>query len=77
VTKPEQCRYDAAVDVGARGALSGRPMRRTIEGGRYAALAFHGTVEEIAGAWDGLLRAVSHADRCDFAAARRVSVWLC
>ena len=56
VTSPEQCRYDAAIEMGAEIVLAGKPMRRTIAGGRYAALPFQGLVTDIAGAWDALLR---------------------
>jgi len=56
VTKPEQCRYDACVEVGEKELLSGDAKRKVLPGGRYAALAFHGTAKEIGTAWDRLLR---------------------
>jgi AraC family transcriptional regulator len=56
ITKPEQCRYDACVEVSAGTTLAGRPMRKTLPGGRYAALPFLGTATDIQFAWDRLLR---------------------
>jgi AraC family transcriptional regulator len=56
VTKPEKCRYDACVEVPAETTLAGRPMRKRLPGGRYAALQFRGTNADIQVAWDELLR---------------------
>ena len=56
VTKPSQCRYDACVRSPKDELLSGNPGRKVIAGGKYAALAFEGTTEEIGDAWDRLLR---------------------
>ena len=56
VTRPELCRYDACVEVAEKEVLSGDAKRKVIPGGRYAALAFHGTANEIGKAWDALLR---------------------
>lgn len=56
VTAPAKCRYDAGVVSGENEMLSGDPGRKVIPGGRYAALAFHGTGAEIGEAWEALLR---------------------
>ncbi len=56
VTRPDQCRYDACVEIAHDVTLSGNPVRKTLPGGRYAALRFWGTVAEIETAWDRLLR---------------------
>jgi AraC family transcriptional regulator len=56
ITKPGQCRYDACVEVPSDATLAGRPMRKTLPGGRYAVLQFRGTTDDIQVAWDRLLR---------------------
>jgi AraC family transcriptional regulator len=56
VTAPEQCRYDAAVEVAPERVLSGNPMRTTVPGGQYAVHRFRGPVEQVAGAWLALTR---------------------
>lgn len=56
VTKPQNCRYDACVDVPKGTTLTGKPMRKIIPGGKYAVLAFDGTTKEIEIAWDRILR---------------------
>jgi AraC family transcriptional regulator len=56
VTHAEKCRYDACVAVSKDTTLTGKPMRKTLPGGRYAALQFRGTTSDIQVAWDRLLR---------------------
>ena len=56
ITKPELCRYDACVEAADSEVFSGNSKRKVIPGGRYAALAFDGTVKDIGAAWDRLLR---------------------
>lgn len=56
VTKPEKCRYDAGVVSPEGEVLSGKPNHKVIPGGRYACLAFEGTVADMPRAWDTLLR---------------------
>ncbi|WUR11838.1 AraC family transcriptional regulator [[Empedobacter] haloabium] len=56
VTAPEQCRYDAAVEVPPEQALSGNPMRTVVPGGQYAVHRFRGPVEQVVGAWLALTR---------------------
>lgn len=55
-TAPEQCRYDAAVEVDADFVATGGTLCATIPGGRYAVLGFKGTHAEIGAAWATLLR---------------------
>jgi AraC family transcriptional regulator len=56
ITAPEQCRYDAGVEVPAQSELSGPAFRTTIPGGRYASAYFNGTVHQIGDAWTAVLR---------------------
>ena len=56
VTAPEKCRYDAAVEVSPEYVLSGKALKTTIAGGRYASLYFKGTVAEVNDAWMTLFR---------------------
>lgn len=56
VTAPEQCRYDAGVEVPPDFVGSGHAQKTIIAGGRYAALAFKGNVEQVGEAWTALLR---------------------
>jgi AraC family transcriptional regulator len=56
VTDPAKCRYDACVPSPEGEVLSGSPHHKILPGGRYAALAFEGTGEQIPAAWDALLR---------------------
>jgi AraC family transcriptional regulator len=56
VTRPEKCRYDACVEVSKQTPLVGQALRKTLPGGRYAALHFSGTSEGIGIAWDRLMR---------------------
>lgn len=56
VTRPEDCRYDAAVAL-ADGETPGRDeLTGLLPGGRYAVLHFNGPVQTIGAAWDRLLR---------------------
>lgn len=56
ITAPEQCRYDAGVEVPEHFVATGAVQLATLPGGRYAALEFFGTPAEIPGAWAALLR---------------------
>ena len=56
ITAAKQCRYDAGVELRGKLTLPGDSQSRTIPGGRYAVTAFRGTVDQIGGAWDALLR---------------------
>ena len=56
ITAAEQCRYDACVEVAPNFVPSGAAFRTTIPGGRYAALGFKGTSEQVGEAWAALLR---------------------
>ncbi len=55
-TAPEQCRYDAAVEVAPERVLSGNPMRTVLPGGRYAVHRFRGPNAAIGAAWTALTR---------------------
>lgn len=55
-TAPQQCRYDAAVEVAPDRVLSGNPLRTVLSGGRYAVHRFRGPVQDVAGAWLALTR---------------------
>jgi AraC family transcriptional regulator len=56
VTKDANIRYDACVASPEGEVLTGNPQRKVIPGGKYAAMSFKGTGEEIGAAWDVLLR---------------------
>jgi AraC family transcriptional regulator len=56
ITAPEQCRYDAGIEVPARSELSGPAFRTTLPGGRYASAYFKGTNRQIGDAWTAVLR---------------------
>jgi AraC family transcriptional regulator len=56
ITAPQQCRYDACVEVPTQFVPSGTAFKTVIPGGRYAVLAFKGTVSQIEAAWTALLR---------------------
>ena len=56
ITAPDKCRYDACVEIPPEFIASGKALKTTIPGGRYASLRFKGTVEHIGEAWAGLLR---------------------
>ncbi len=56
ITSPQQCRYDACVEVAADFVPSGAAQMTTIPGGRYATYPFKGTVDQIGAAWNALLR---------------------
>jgi AraC family transcriptional regulator len=56
ITAAAQCRYDAGVEVRGKLTVPGDSQSRTIPGGRYAVTAFRGTVDQIGGVWDALLR---------------------
>lgn len=56
ITTPEQCRYDACAEVSPDFMATGGALKMTIPGGKYAALKFKGTVEQVGEAWGALLR---------------------
>ena len=56
VTRPGQCRYDAAVAIKGPLAAPGKAALTTLPGGRYAVAPFRGTSGQIGAAWDRLLR---------------------
>jgi AraC family transcriptional regulator len=56
ITEPSQCRYDAAVEVDAAFTPGAGAFVTTLPGGRYASMPFFGTSEDIATAWQRLLR---------------------
>lgn len=56
ITAPDQCRYDAAVEVRGKIVVPGDSQATTIPGGQYAVTAFRGTVDEIGGVWEAMLR---------------------
>ena len=56
VVAPEQCRYDACVEVDKDFQPQGGAFKTLIPGGRYAALAFAGPVSQIGAAWTSLMR---------------------
>lgn len=56
ITAPEQCRYDACIEVEPGFAPDGGAQLGTIPGGRYAVMSYHGKPEQIGPAWTALLR---------------------
>jgi AraC family transcriptional regulator len=56
ITEPAQCRYDACVEVASGYTPSGAALITTLPGGRYAAMPFKGTSEQVFVAWTRLLR---------------------
>jgi AraC family transcriptional regulator len=56
ITTPEQCRYDACVEVPPDFIASGNAFKTTIPGGKYAVLSFKGTDQQVGEAWAALLR---------------------
>jgi AraC family transcriptional regulator len=56
VTSPDQCRYDAGVEIKGPLAAPGKALTTVIPGGSYAVARFRGGVEAIEKAWDHLLR---------------------
>lgn len=56
ITAPEQCRYDAGVEVAANYQASGNAFVTTLPSGLYACADFKGTVFEIGDAWNNVLR---------------------
>jgi AraC family transcriptional regulator len=56
ITAAEKCRYDAGVEVRGKIMVPGDSQTTTIPGGRYAVTAFRGTVDQIGGVWDSMLR---------------------
>jgi len=56
ITAADKCRYDAAVEVRGLITVPGISQTTTIPGGKYAITAFRGTVDQIPGVWDAMLR---------------------
>jgi AraC family transcriptional regulator len=56
ITAPEQCRYDACVEVQPDFVASGGAFVSTIPGGKYAVLRYKGNGADIGEAWASLLR---------------------
>jgi AraC family transcriptional regulator len=56
ITVPDKCRYDAAVEVRGKIVQLGDSHTKTIPGGQYAVTAFRGTVDQIGGIWEAILR---------------------
>lgn len=56
ITAPEQCRYDACLEVSEDVVVTAPALTTTIPGGRYAMLEFRGKDEEIGEAWTALIR---------------------
>jgi len=56
ITAPEQCRYDAGVEVPADFVATGHAFKTTIPGGQYAVYRFKGTTDDIVDAWTAFLR---------------------
>jgi AraC family transcriptional regulator len=56
VVDPAQCRYDAGCEAPATLTALGNAQKTTIQGGKYAAFSFKGTVSQIEEAWTAMLR---------------------
>jgi AraC family transcriptional regulator len=56
VTAPEDCRYDACIEVSDDFEADGLASVTTLPGGRYATLDFMGTANTIGDAWFALFR---------------------
>jgi AraC family transcriptional regulator len=56
ITAADKCRYDAGVEVRGKITVPGNSQTTTIPGGQYAVTAFRGTVDQIGGVWDAMLR---------------------
>jgi AraC family transcriptional regulator len=56
VTAPDQCRYDACVEISRPLVAPGAALTTTIPGGKYAVAKFQGTAGQIGGVWNKLLR---------------------
>lgn len=56
ITAPEQCRYDACVEVPLDFVPAGGALTTTLPGGRYAVLSFDGPLTSIGAAWDSMMR---------------------
>lgn len=54
-TQPEQCRYDACVEISPNQILAGDAKEKVLPGGKYAVLEFRGPIATIGEAWDYLL----------------------
>ncbi|HLX80952.1 MAG TPA: GyrI-like domain-containing protein [Burkholderiales bacterium] len=55
-TAPEQCRYDACVEVPPDFAFAGGAQKTTIAGGKYAVYQFKGTNADVFKAWREIMQ---------------------
>ena len=55
VVAPEQCRYDACVEVDKDFQPEGGAFKTALPGGRYAVLEFDGPIDQIGAAWASLM----------------------
>ena len=56
VTAPEQCRYEACVEVPPDFIPSGKAVKTTVAGGRYAVLQFKGTLVDVFKTWAAMMQ---------------------
>jgi AraC family transcriptional regulator len=56
ITAPDQCRYDACVEVPTDFVPTGGALLTTLPGGRYAVLTYDGPLASIGTAWDSIMR---------------------
>ena len=56
ITAPEQCRYDACVEIPPDFVASRDTLTTIIPGGRYATCHFEGTVAQVGETWNRMLR---------------------
>ncbi len=56
LTPPEQCRYDACIEVPEDFEPDGLSTITALPGGQYAAMDFTGTADTIGDAWNALFR---------------------
>jgi AraC family transcriptional regulator len=56
ITAGNKCRYDAGVEVRGKITVPGDSQTTTIPGGQYAVTPFRGTVDQIGGVWEAMLR---------------------
>lgn len=56
ITAESNCRYDAGVEVRGKLTVPGESQTTTIPGGEYAVTQFRGTVEQVGGVWESMLR---------------------
>src|SRR5262245_44532431 len=69
-TPPEKCRYDACAEVKPDFTGTGLYHLALIPGGKYAVARFHGTADEIGGAWGEVMGQALGASGLKFDPAR-------